>query len=282
LVTRGHFRETLEAAVRDVGAPLCVGLDPDPSLLPAELGQGIEAVRRHTLSLVEATAPYAAAFKPNLAFFERMGPEGIELLVEVVRFARQHALVIADAKRGDIGNTSAAYAEALYDVIGADACTVNGYLGHDSLMPFLQRPDRFAFILCRTSNPGAGDFQDLTLADTGEPLYLRLARRAGEWNDLGTVGLVVGATWPEEMARIREVASDLPLLVPGVGSQGGDLRDAVAAARGRDGSGCYLVNVSRAISQASTGADFAVAAAAAAARFRDQLIEVAGEAKSAE
>jgi orotidine-5'-phosphate decarboxylase len=149
-------------------------------------------------------------------------------------------------------------------------------------MPFLQRPDRFAFILCRTSNPGAGDFQDLTLADTGEPLYLRLARRAGEWNDLGTVGLVVGATWPEEMARIREVASDLPLLVPGVGSQGGDLRDAVAAARGRDGSGCYLVNVSRAISQASTGADFAVAAAAAAARFRDQLIEVAGEAKSAE
>jgi orotidine-5'-phosphate decarboxylase len=259
-----------------------VGLDPDPSLLPAELGQGIEAVRRHTLSLVEATAPYAAAFKPNLAFFERMGPEGIELLVEVVRFARQHALVIADAKRGDIGNTSAAYAEALYDVIGADACTVNGYLGHDSLMPFLQRPDRFAFILCRTSNPGAGDFQDLTLADTGEPLYLRLARRAVEWNDLGTVGLVVGATWPEEMARIREVASDLPLLVPGVGSQGGNLRDAVAAARGRDGSGCYLVNVSRAISQASTGADFASAAAAAAARFRDQLIEVAGEAKSAE
>ncbi|MGA2872157.1 MAG: orotidine-5'-phosphate decarboxylase [Candidatus Dormibacteria bacterium] len=274
-MTRAPFQARLEAALRDGRAPLCVGLDPDPSRLPAELGQGIAAVRRHTLGLVEATAPYAAAFKPNLAFFERMGPEGVALLVEVVRVARHHALVIADAKRGDIGNTAVAYAEAIYDVIGADACTVNGYLGHDSLLPFIQRPDRFAFLLCRTSNPGAQDFQDLILADTGEPLYLTVARRAVEWNELGTVGLVVGATWPEEMARIREVAPDLPLLVPGVGSQGGDLGAAVRAARGRDGTGSYLVNVSRAISQASTGADFAAAAAAAAARLQQELLAAA-------
>ncbi|MGA7086736.1 MAG: orotidine-5'-phosphate decarboxylase [Candidatus Dormiibacterota bacterium] len=279
-MTQAPFRERLAGAVARNAAPLCVGLDPDPAAIPASLGEGILAIRRHTLALVEATAPYAAAYKPNLAFFERLGPPGWELLIEVVRSASRHALVIADAKRGDIDNTAAAYAEALYDQVGADACTVHGYLGEDSLRPFLERPDRFAFIVCRTSNPGAADFQDLPVGEGGEPLYLHLARLAVGWNKLGTVGLVAGATWPGEIARIRAVASDLPLLLPGVGRQSGDLEQASLAARGQDGKGLYLVSVSRGISQASTGDDFAEAAAAAARGFHSRLRREAATAAS--
>jgi len=274
-VTRAPFRERLEGVVASKGAPLCVGLDPDPSQIPASLGEGISAVRRHTLALVEATAPYAAAYKPNLAFFERLGPAGWELLIEVVETASRQALVIADAKRGDIGNTAAAYAEALYDRVGADACTVHGYLGEDSLLPFLERPDRLAFIVCRTSNPGAADFQDLPVGEGGEPLFLRLARLARGWNTLGTVGLVAGATWPGEIARIRSVAPELPLLLPGVGRQQGDLEQAAHAAGGDDGQGLFLVSVSRAISQASTGDDFADAAGEAARGFHTRLARTA-------
>jgi orotidine-5'-phosphate decarboxylase len=279
-VTRAPFRERLEGVIARKGAPLCVGLDPDPAVIPASLGEGVSAVRRHTLALVEATAPYAAAYKPNLAFFERLGPAGWELLIEVVKAASRHALVIADAKRGDIGNTAAAYAEALYDRVGADACTVHGYLGEDSLLPFLERPGRLAFIVCRTSNPGAADFQDLPVGEGGEPLYLRLARLARGWNTLGTVGLVAGATWPGEIARIRSAAPELPLLLPGVGRQQGDLEQAALAARGEDGQGLYLVSVSRAISQASSGDDFAEAATEAARGFHRRLTREAGAASN--
>ncbi|MGC2192497.1 MAG: orotidine-5'-phosphate decarboxylase [Candidatus Dormiibacterota bacterium] len=280
-MSRPPFRERLEGAVVSKGAALCVGLDPDPMKIPTSLGPGIEGVRRHTMAIVEATAPFAAAFKPNLAFYERLGPPGFELLVEVVKVAGRHALVIADAKRGDIGSTAEAYAEAIFDVIGADACTVNGYLGHDSLLPFLQRPDRFAFIVCRTSNRSAADFQDLIVSERGEPLYLEVARRAVEWNASGTVGLVAGATWPAEIARIREVAPELPLLLPGVGSQGADLAEAIHAAQGNTGRGSYLVSSSRSISQASLGDDFAEAAAEAARELRDQIREAAGQEASA-
>ncbi|MGH7609219.1 MAG: orotidine-5'-phosphate decarboxylase [Candidatus Dormibacteria bacterium] len=282
MVARLPFRERLREAVAANGAPLCVGLDPDPEWLPRGLGQGLEAVRRHTLALIEATSPYAVAYKPNLAFFERLGSGGWELLSEVVRQARPRALVIADGKRGDIGSTAAAYAQALYDVLQADACTVNPYLGHDSLAPFLSRPDRFAFLLCRTSNPGASDFQDLRVGPSGRPLYLEIAARAAEWNTTahaGRVGLVAGATWPGELALIRQTAPDLPLLLPGVGSQGGDLEAAVAAAGGQDGQGEYLLSVSRGISQASLEDDYAEAAAAAAAALRDRLIAAAGRAR---
>ncbi|MGH7692581.1 MAG: orotidine-5'-phosphate decarboxylase [Candidatus Dormibacteria bacterium] len=272
MVDRTPFRDRFDAAVSAKGAPLCVGLDPELSLLPPSLGVGIEAVRRHTLDVVEATAPYAAAFKPNLAFFERLGAPGFQLLAEVVKVASRHGLVIADAKRGDIGNTARAYAEAIFDVFGADACTVNAYLGRDSLAPFLERPDRCAFIVCRTSNPSAADVQDLTLEDGGEPLYLRLARLAVEWDALATVGLVTGATWPAEISRIREVAPELPFLVPGVGAQGADLLAAAQAARGPDGRGRYLVSASRGIAQASLGDDYAEAAAGAARALRDQLL----------
>ncbi len=275
LVTRAPFRERLKGAVLDKGAALCVGLDPDPSQIPAALGQGIEAVRRHTLAVIEATAPYAAAYKPNMAFFERLGAPGYQLLIEVVREAGKHGLVVVDGKRGDIDSTAAAYAEAIFDVIGADACTVNGYLGHDSLLPFLERPDRLAFIVCRTSNRGASDLQDLIVGGRGEPLYLHLARRAAEWNELGTVGLVAGTTWPAEIAKIREVAPDLPLLLPGVGRQGGELAQAVRAAQRNDGGGQYLVSSSRGISQASLGDDYAEAAGQAARELHDQISRAA-------
>ncbi|MGH7643428.1 MAG: orotidine-5'-phosphate decarboxylase [Candidatus Dormibacteria bacterium] len=274
-MSQAPFRERLEGAVASKGAALCVGLDPDPERLPRSLGTGIAAVRRHTLCVVEATAPYAAAFKPNLAFFERLGPAGFELLIEVVRAAGRHGLVIADGKRGDIGSTAAAYADAVFDVIGADACTVNGYLGHDSLLPFIERPDRFAFILCRTSNPGAADLQDLRLLSGGGPLYLHLARCAVEWDELGTVGLVCGATWPIELDRIRKIAPDLPLLIPGIGSQGGDLAQSIHAAQGNDGRGIYLVSASRSISQASSGDDFAEAAGLAARELHQEIHKLA-------
>ncbi len=242
--------------------------------LPESLSRDAEGVRSYCLELIEATAPYAAAFKPNSAFFEALGAPGWELLAEVVGEAGRHGLVIVDAKRGDIGHTAAAYASAIFDVLGADACTVNGYLGGDATAPFLARPDRLAFVLCRTSNPGAGDLQDLRLVEGGGPLYLHLARLARAWNDLpptGTVGLVAGATWPGELAMIRQAVPDLPILVPGVGAQGGDLEGVVAAASGVGGDAPYLINVSRGIGQASRGADFASAGAAAAAGYLARL-----------
>ncbi|MGC1184738.1 MAG: orotidine-5'-phosphate decarboxylase [Candidatus Dormiibacterota bacterium] len=270
-MSRGPFRERLAESIADRGAALCVGLDPDPDQIPKSLGEGIEAVRLHSLAVVEATSPFAAAYKPNLAFYERFGGRGFEVLAEVVEAAGRHAPVIADAKRGDIGSTAVAYSEAIYNYLGADACTVSPYLGADSLEPFLAREDRFAFILCRTSNRGAQDLQDLSVGAPPHPLYLEVARRAVEWNSRGNLGLVAGATWPTEIARIREVAVDLPILIPGTGAQGADLGEAVRAAKGNGGSGVYLINSSRGIGHASSGEDFAEAAAQAAAALRTAL-----------
>ncbi|NNM96064.1 MAG: orotidine-5'-phosphate decarboxylase [Candidatus Dormibacteraeota bacterium] len=269
---RGSFLDRLQDGVVRTGGALCVGLDPVLDALPSSLTRDEQGVRSYCLQLIEATAPYAVAFKPNAAFFEVLGGHGWPLLAEVVGEASRHALVIVDAKRGDIGPTAAAYVSAMFDFLGADACTVNGYLGGDAVAPFLVRPDRMAFVLCRTSNPGARDLQDLRLTETGEPLYLHLARMARVWNDsppTGTVGLVVGATWPRELAAVRQQAPGLPFLIPGVGAQGGDLEAAVAAAGGAHGP--YLINVSRGIGQASLGPDFVGAAAAAAAGYLTRL-----------
>lgn len=269
---RDPFLARLAEAVGRRGGALCVGLDPVLAELPNSLTRDWQGVRAYCLQLIEATAPYAVAFKPNAAFFETLGGQGWSLLAEVVAEAARHALVVVDAKRGDIGHTAAAYASALFDFLGADACTVNGYLGGDAVAPFLARPDRMAFVLCRTSNPGAADLQDLRLADSGDPLYLHMARLARAWNSLpptGTVGLVVGATWPSELAAIRQETPGIPFLIPGVGAQGGDLESAWAAAGGADHP--YLINVSRGIGLASRGPDFAAAAAAAAAAYLSRL-----------
>ncbi len=271
------FAERLSAAVAEAGAPLCVGLDPDPSQLPSHLEGGIDGVRQFCLEVIAATGHWAAAFKPNIAFYERFGAEGWLALIDVISAAREHGLVIVDAKRGDIGHTAAAYAETLFATLGADACTANPYLGHDAVTPLLSMPGRVAFVLCRTSNPGAADFQDLAVGPEGRPLYLEVARRVVEWDRLGpgdTAGLVVGATWPAELHAVRTVAPTLPILIPGVGAQGGDLAAAAAAAAGPDGRAPFLLSISRGIASASRGRDFAEAAAAAASRYHQQLSAV--------
>jgi len=253
----------------------CVGLDPDPERLPMTLRDGrllTDAVREFCASIVEATAPYAAAFKPNFAFFEALGPAGLTVLAQVAAVVPDDCLLIADAKRGDIGNSADFYAQSIYEEMGFDACTVSPYLGRDSLMPFLDYEDRCTFVLTRTSNDGAADLQEACTC-TGTPLYRHVARQVAEWSAEadGTAGLVVGATAPEALAELRADAPTLPFLVPGVGAQGGDPAAVMEAAQTDEG--LVLVNASRSILYASEEADYADAAADAARSLRDALNE---------
>lgn len=255
-----HFQQLLDERIRETGSLLCVGLDPQPERLPAVVRQVDDPTWTFNRSIVEATSPWVCAFKPNIAFYEALGPAGLETLRRTIAFIHEHtaALVIVDAKRADIGHTSAAYAHAIFDLLGADAVTLNPYLGRDALTPFLERPERGCFILCRTSNPGAGEFQDLLVE--GRPLYQVVAERVQAWDEHGNCGLVVGATCPPELAQVRQLCPRMPLLVPGVGAQQGDLAQAVRAGADAHG-GRLLINAARAILYASTEADFAEAAA---------------------
>jgi orotidine-5'-phosphate decarboxylase len=261
--TSVNFTERLIEQSRQHNSLLCVGLDPVWAQLPEPVRQTPDPILAFNRGIVTATAPWACAFKPNIAFYEALGPAGLETLRQTIAFIHEHtdALVIVDAKRADIGNTSAAYAQALYDQLNADAVTLSPYLGQDALAPFLRRPERGCFILCRTSNPGAGEFQDLAVE--GRPLYLVVAERVRAWNEQGNCGLVVGATFPAELAQVRTLCPELPLLLPGVGAQQGDLGAAVQAGVDHQGERA-LVNVARAILYASAGPDFAEAAARAA------------------
>jgi orotidine-5'-phosphate decarboxylase len=248
---------------------LCVGLDPQPSLLPEK---DVAAFNR---AIIEATADLACCYKPNLAFYEAMGPSGLEVLQLTVEAIPRRLPVIADAKRGDIASTADAYARALFDVYGFDAATVNPYLGTDSLTPFLERPDKGVFVLCRTSNPGGADLQALTVAGASpgaqQPLYETVAELARDrWNANGNVGLVVGATFPGELGRIRKLCPRLPFLLPGVGAQGADVGAAVRNALDDDGAG-FIINSSRQILYASSGRDYAQAARRAAEALRDEI-----------
>lgn len=249
---------------------LCVGLDPDAARLPSVLHGASDPIYRFCAALIEATADLACAFKPNSAFFEALGTTGLETLRRVIAAVPHGIPVILDAKRGDIGSTAEAYARAAFEQLGAHAITLNPYLGGDALAPFLRYRERGCFLLCKTSNPGSVDVQDLALAD-GRPLYLEVARRAcQDWNSAGNVGLVVGATHPQELAAVRAICPDLPLLVPGVGAQGADLTAAVRGAADAQGGGA-LINVSRGICYASDGADFAEAARCEALRLRQAI-----------
>jgi orotidine 5'-phosphate decarboxylase subfamily 2 len=247
------FRVRLDRDSDDLGTLLCVGLDPAPGTFE---GSAADHCRR----LVDATIDAAVAFKPNSAFFEAIGLDGMEQLARVIQHIDDERIVILDAKRGDIGSTAAAYARAAFEVLGARAVTVSPYLGGDSVAAFTRFADRGAFVLCHTSNPGATDLQ--TLESGGEPLYLHVARRAREWDALGNVGLVVGATYPDAIHAVRQVA-DLPLLVPGVGAQGGDVGEAVRAGLDASGRG-LVVNSSREIARSSDPRE-------AALRLRDEL-----------
>ena len=262
------FRERLRASCAAHHSHLCVGLDPDLAALPVGFAPDPEDVLRFCIGIVEATAHVAAAYKPNSAFYEALGAPGMEVLQAVLASVPGDIPTILDAKREDVGNTAERYASAAFDVLNASAITVSPYMGRDALAPFAAHRDRGVFVLCRTSNPGAADLQDLEV--DGEPLYLRVARQCAEWDTEANLGLVTGATWPAELRRIRAVAPSLPFLVPGVGVQGGDVAAASQAAAG-DGDGMFVVNASRAVMHASCEANFQHAAAAAAEALAAQI-----------
>jgi uridine monophosphate synthetase len=267
------FFSFLAKRVDDCSSLLCVGLDPHPSDLPAPTA---DAARTFCLRLVKATAAYAAAFKPNAAFFELYGPEGWVALKDVIAGVQEESdrlgsmiPVILDAKRGDIASTAEAYAKSAFENLGVHAITLSPFLGKDSIDPFLAYKEKGVFLLCKTSNPGAVDLQDLPVlvgADARPPipLYEHIAHLAQIWNTGNNIGLVVGATQPETLARVRSAAPDLWFLVPGVGAQGGDLETALASGLRADGKG-VLINVSRGISRAENQARVA-------AEIRDEII----------
>jgi len=255
------FTDKLLNASRKNKSWLCIGLDPDPELMPAV------DVLQFNKAIIEATCDLVCAYKPNLAFYEALGTDGLAILEKTIKDIPGDIPVIGDAKRGDIGNTAKAYAKALFSVLGFDAATVNPYLGFDSIEPFISYQDKGVFILCRTSNKGATDFQNLLT--NGLPLYEAVAQKAQEWNIYGNIGLVVGATYPEELKKVRSICPEMPLLIPGIGAQGGDLASAVGYgvdARGEKA----IINVSRKLLYASKETDFAQAARNTDEKIRKQ------------
>ena len=279
---RASFRTRFEAAATKNHSLLCVGLDPDPARIPAGV-----STREFLMRIVEATADIACCYKPNLGFFEPDLGAGVELVRDLIEEIHARGIpVLLDAKRGDIGNTAIGYAKAVFEALDADAVTLSPYLGGDSLEPFLAYEDRTSFILCRTSNPGARDLQDLRVSSSEsagipgggerqEPLYAYVARLANGWNAHNNIGLVVGATYPQEAREIRAICPDMPILMPGVGAQAGDLEAAVQA--GIDGNGGNLiVNASRGVLYAppvasSDRPDWAQGARVAAIELRDAI-----------
>jgi len=263
------FISKLANASRKNQSLLCVGLDPDPAMMPEGIG-----VFEFNKAIIDATADLVCAYKPNIAFYEAMGSEGLEALKKTRDYIPDEIPVIIDAKRGDIGNTARAYAKSLFEYYKFDAMTASPYLGHDSLEPFIEYRDRGVFILCRTSNKGAADFQSLPVGNKGgkKMLYEVVAEKVNEWNKHGNLGLVVGATYPEELKLIRERYPDMPLLLPGVGTQGGEL--GLVVKYGADkGKNRTIINSSRQIIYASKGKDFAAAAGKAARELCDRINE---------
>jgi orotidine-5'-phosphate decarboxylase len=259
------FLDKLLSAGRRNRSLLCIGLDPDVTLMPKT---GLFDFNK---AIIDATTDLVCAYKPNLAFYEALGINGLKVLQQTVEYIPDFIPTIGDGKRGDIGNTAKAYAKALFESFGFDAATVNPYLGFDSIEPFLEYEGRGIFILCRTSNPGAADFQSL-VDSRGIPLYEAVARKAGEWNSRGNVGLVVGATCPDELKTVRKLCPQMPILIPGVGAQGGDLLSVVK--NGIDDRGeKAIITISRQIIYASKEKDFAEAARHCAQRLRDDINE---------
>ena len=262
LITLMTFTDKLLNVSRKNKSWLCIGLDPDPELMPR-----VE-VLQFNRAIIESTCDLVCAYKPNLAFYEALGTEGLAILEKTIKYIPGDIPVIGDAKRGDIGNTARAYARALFSVFGFDAATVNPYLGFDSIEPFISYKDKGVFILCRTSNRGALDFQDLYT--NGLPLYEIVARKAREWNIHSNIGLVVGATYPEDLKKVRSICPEMCLLIPGIGAQGGDLASAVGCGVDAQGQKA-IINVSRQILYASKERDFPQAARNRAEKIRKQI-----------
>lgn len=264
--SKTSFRQRLREASERNSSLLCVGLDPDP----AEMS-GRDAAD-FCIAIIDATIDLVCAYKPNLAFYEAHGSAGYAALERIVDHLNGRVPVLGDAKRNDIGNSVRFYAKGLFETMGFDAITVNPFLGRDSLQPFLDYEDKGVFILCRTSNPGGADLQELNAAYDGVPmpLYEAVAHLSKSWDMNGNIGLVTGATYPSEAQRIREICPDMPFLVPGVGTQGGELEAALSATLDANGGG-VLVNSSRGILYASKDSDYADAARAAAENLRAQI-----------
>ncbi|TAM58416.1 MAG: orotidine-5'-phosphate decarboxylase [Rhodanobacter sp.] len=269
------FMQVLQQAWRRNDSLVCVGLDPEPAKFPAQLRDQPDAVFGFCAAIVDATADLVCAFKPQIAHFAALrGEDALERLIAHIHEKHPGVPVILDAKRGDIGSTAQHYLSEAFDRYRADAVTLNPYLGRDSIQPFLDRADKGVILLCRTSNPGSADLQDLTVSDGnggGKPLYQRVAQIvARDWNTHGNCALVTGATWPEEIGKVRAIVGNMPLLVPGIGAQGGDVAAVVRHGRTPEGTG-LMINSSRAILYAGSGEDFALKARSATQALRDAI-----------
>ncbi len=268
------FIEKLSAAWQDRHSQLCIGLDPDPAKFPSHLQGKSDAIFAFCKEIIDATADTACAFKPQIAYFAALRAE--DQLEEICRYLRERypqTPIVLDAKRGDIGATAEQYAREAFERYGADAVTVNPYMGFDSVQPYLEWQDRGVIVLCRTSNAGGSDLQFLNV--DGKPLYQHVAALvAGKWNTSGQCALVVGATFPNELAQVRAIVGDMPLLIPGIGAQGGDVKATVEAGRTRSGTG-MMINSSRAILYAKAdekaGEHFAQAARRVALETKDAI-----------
>jgi orotidine-5'-phosphate decarboxylase len=265
-----NFMHAISAAWQTRNSLLCIGLDPDPARFPLHLRAKPDAIFEFCRAIVDATADLVCCFKPQIAYFaSRSAEDQLAALIGHIHENHPATPVILDAKRGDIGSTAEQYAIEAFERFGADAVTVNPYLGRDSVEPYLSYPDKGVILLCRTSNPGGSDLQFLDVG--GEKLYERVARLVSRsWNTNGQCALVVGATFPAEIARVRAIVGDMPLLVPGIGAQGGDIEATVQAGCTNGGDG-LIINSSRAILYAGGGDDFADAARAAALATREAI-----------
>jgi orotidine-5'-phosphate decarboxylase len=289
------FKDKLRAAADVNKSWLCVGLDPDPSRIPGEFGAGADGVAGFCRTVIDATSDLVCAYKPNAAFFEALGPAGWEALIETVAAVPKNIPVILDCKRGDIGNTARMYARSAFEIVGADAVTLSPYLGKDSIEPFLNYPDKGAFILCLTSNPSAAQLQKKIIMLDNPPsgqylppqskaktfaeffsvstkeLFVYVAELAMEWNDNDNIGLVVGATAPQELETARKlVGENIPILVPGVGAQGGDLEKALVAGSNSEGN-LAIMNISRGIIYSDLQGDFKNSVNKAARSYRERM-----------
>lgn len=265
-----NFIQKLNTAWDSHNSLLCVGLDPNWKKLPVHLKTLPEPIFEFCKAIVDATHDLVCAYKPQIAYFAALQAEDqLEKTLNYIRETYPHIPIILDSKRGDIGSTAEMYAIEAFDRYKADAVTVNPYMGQDSAQPFLDRVDKGTILLCRTSNPGAGDIQDLEV--DGQPIYEKVASMISQtWNNNNNCCLVVGATWPEQMAKLREITGDMPFLVPGVGAQGGDVEALVGAGQTSDGKG-LMINSSRGVIYASDGENFAMAARKVALETRDLI-----------
>lgn len=265
------FHDKLDRRMAEAGTLVCVGLDPQVRHLPREVTPDRPGITSFLTNMIEATAPYTAVYKPNLAFYTAIGLDGLHILADVCAAIPTDIPVLLDCKVGDVGDTARAYAASWFDILGVDACTVNPYLGEDTLAPFFAYEGKGVIVICKTSNSGSGELQDQMLA-TGNTVYQKVADRCAEWNAAypASIGLVVGATYPEQLADVRYRVGNLPILLPGVGVQGGDVEASVTAGLDSKGRG-LMCSASRSILYASSGEDYAERGAEAALTLRDQI-----------